>query len=129
MYTKDFNSWNTEKQCINKVSKNLFFYEREIWWCILGVNIGVEIDGKNNRFQRPVIILKCINKDMLLVIPLTSKNSDTKYHFPIVTKRVNSFAKISQIRVISSKRLFRKMDTLDESSFILLKRATIGTLF
>lgn len=34
------------------------FNEGEIWWCSIGMNIGVEIYGKGGRFTRPVLIFK-----------------------------------------------------------------------
>jgi hypothetical protein len=61
MYIKDFDGWNNEKQRINKTDKKRFFKEREIWWCALGINIGVEIDGKNGAYERPVLIFKYRN--------------------------------------------------------------------
>ncbi len=95
MHIKDFDSWSKEKQNLDSGSRTPFFKERGIWWCVLGVNVGMEIDGKSETFLRPVVILKCINREMVFIIPITSKNSNTKYHFPILTKRVHSFAKIS----------------------------------
>ena len=120
-YFKDFEGWNVEKQFINSTSKAVFFSEREIWWCAFGVNIGVEIDGKNGRFERPGLVLKYINKDMLLILPLTTKGHPDKYHCKIETEKMISFAKLSQMRVISSKRLLRKIDTLDKSQFLSIR--------
>lgn len=41
---------------------NLYFYEKDVWWASLGANIGHEEDGKNKKFERPVLILKKFNK-------------------------------------------------------------------
>jgi len=123
MHIKDFKSWSKEKQYINSVEKELYFTSREIWWCACGINIGVEIDGKNGKFERPVLILKYINKDIALVLPLTTKNKADKYHVKIETEKMASFAKLSQVRVVSSKRLLRKIDTLPADQFsIILQR-------
>jgi hypothetical protein len=40
---KDFDRWNIEKQYVNRIEKEFYFFEREIWWCALGVNIGVGV--------------------------------------------------------------------------------------
>jgi mRNA interferase MazF len=117
MHYKDFDSWNKEKQIINQAEKELFFSEREIWWCALGINVGVEIDGKNNKFERPVLIMKFISRDMSLVLPLTSKGYEGETQAKITTEKISSFVKISQIKVISTKRLLRKMDVLSEEQF------------
>jgi hypothetical protein len=37
---KDFDKWNNKKKEINNQDFfDLFFHEREIWWCSLGLNI------------------------------------------------------------------------------------------
>lgn len=87
----------------------------------MGINIGVEVDGKNGKFERPSLILKYINKDMVLVLPLTTRQKADKNHCPIVTAGIASFAKISQVKVISTKRLLRKISTLDEGEFKKVK--------
>ena len=59
---KDFNLWNSEKQNIDrKFLKDFYFSEREIWWCSVGINVGVEVNGKNSKFERPVLVLKKFN--------------------------------------------------------------------
>lgn len=126
MHFKDFDNWSIQKQFINSSEKELYFNEREIWWCACGVNIGVEIDGKNGQFERPMLILKYINKDMVFIAPLTTKGKEDVYHIKIETEKVISFAKISQIRVISSKRLLRKIDTLPEGQFIKVREKLIS---
>lgn len=125
MHVKDFNGWNKEKQYINGTDKKLYFAETEIWWCAFGINIGVEIDGKNGKFERPGLVLKYINKDIALVLPLTTKGKEDKYHVKIQTEKMYSFAKIAQVKIISSKRLLRKIDTLAENQFNTIRRRFI----
>ena len=46
-YKKDFDTWNGLKKSIEcKQGGEAYAYPREVWWCSLGVNLGVEIDGK-----------------------------------------------------------------------------------
>jgi len=47
----------------------ILFYEREVWWCITGVNVGVEIAGKHELFLRPVVVIRKFNKHMALIVP------------------------------------------------------------
>ena len=122
MYKKDFDKWNTEKKYIDTLNHHPYFAEREIWWCSFGVNVGVEVDGKNGKFERPALILKYINKDMTLLIPLTTKERNDKNHIKIENDGMISFAKISQMRVVSSKRLIRKIGMLPEQYFKEVKR-------
>jgi len=128
-YTKDFDAWNIQKQYVDKTTKGDFYFnEREIWWCVLGVNIGVEVDGKHGSFERPVLVLKYINKDMTLVVPLTTKGKDDNYHMALQFEDRVSYAKISQIRVVSSKRLLRKIGMLDEKQYLILKERILKFL-
>jgi len=98
------------------------FKEREIWWCSLGINIAHEQDGKNENFERPVLVLKKFNKHILWILPLTRVNKQNKYYFQIEQSGEDSFVILSQIRLISSKRLTRKMRNIKEDEFIEIKR-------
>jgi len=105
------------KKEINNKETNIFCNSREIWWCSIGLNIGSEEDGKNELFERPVLIIKVFNRDILRVVPLTSKYKNDKNHIQIkYNDRVGSII-ISQIKTISSKRLSRKLCRLDKKQF------------
>lgn len=103
---------------------NLYFYEREVWWASIGVNIGHEEDGKNKRFERPVLILKKFNKYLILIIPLSSKVKKDKFYYYKFSSNSKDFisAMICQIRLISSKRLFREMGIINNNDFNEIKR-------
>jgi mRNA interferase MazF len=126
-YIKDFGGWHQRVSSLDLKEFEDFFYEREIWWCALGVNIGSEQDGKNESFERPVLILKKISKDLLWVAPLTSKI--VKHDFRVLTKSTGEPSQVllSQIRTISSKRLLRKIGKMKRSLFseIIIKLALI----
>ena len=68
---KDFDNWNKKKKSIEDFGLLDFYPKgREIWWCSLGVNLGVEADGKEENFRRPVLILKAFNKTAVCPIPM-----------------------------------------------------------
>ena len=114
---KDFESWNKLKKVLNEKLNIPFANSREIWWCSLGLNIGTEEDGKNELFERPIIILKVLNKNTLRIAPLTSKPKSDEHHFSVsYHNRVGSVI-LSQIKTISSKRLSRKLTRLDKDQF------------
>lgn len=98
---------------------NLYFYEKDIWWASLGANLGHEEDGKNKRFERPVLILKKFNKHMILTIPLSSKIKEDKFYYYKFLSKNGKFisAMICQIRLISSKRLIRKIGNIGNKDF------------
>ncbi|MDB5265097.1 MAG: hypothetical protein JWN64_668 [Parcubacteria group bacterium] len=126
---KDFNGWNLFKKKLElKDGREAHAYVREVWWCALGINVGVEIDGKHENFERPVLILKVYNKDSLFVLPITSKEKEDEFHVSISSKVGKVRVKITQGKVISSKRLLRKIDTVSTSDFLQVKARFIISL-
>lgn len=117
MMPKDFDAWNGQKKKVHARDEQILFHEREIWWCSLGVNVGVETDGKNDNFERPVLVLKKFNKDMVWVVPITSRKGPAKYYYPIKYGNKDRWVILSQLKTISSKRLIRKIEALPESDF------------
>lgn len=119
-YIKEFDKWNEKKKQTDKksVDRNLFIHEREVWWCAIGVNVGVEIDGKNNDFERPVLLVKKFNGLMFWGIPLTSKAKENPYIVKVEHSKGVSYANLSQLRLWSSKRILRKVGVISERSFI-----------
>ncbi len=119
MYNKEFDIWNEKKKLVDKKasSSSLYFHEREVWWCTVGVNIGVEVDGKNRDFERPVLVIKKFNDHMFWGVPLTSKIKSYSYFIRVNHEKGTSFANLAQLRMFSSKRTRRKVTTLTEKSF------------
>lgn len=91
----------------------------------MGVNIGSEQDGKNDGFERPVLILKRINNELLLIVPFTSKLIRNRYRIDIKITGEDSQAMLSQLRIISSKRLLKRIGYVKTDMFniILVKSA------
>ena len=117
-YLKDFDRWNELKKKLHIRNEEILFHEREIWWCSLGINVGFEENGKNEMFERPVLILRKFNKYILWIIPLTRSKKDGDYYYRITQgEEDDSVVILSQIRLISSKRLLRKMRMLKEPEF------------
>lgn len=114
---KDFDTWNTLKKQLDKNDRILYAHPREIWWCSLGINIGVEIDGKNENFERPVLVVKVYNKQSLIILPITTKQKSDAFHYKIQTTDKVSWVKLTQMRMLSTKRLLRKIDLLDQQTF------------
>lgn len=124
---KDFDNWNNLKKIFEKEEREIFAHPREIWWCSLGLNLGAEIDGKNDSFERPVLIINVYNKETMLVLPITSKEKNDKFHYKIFVKikNINTgkdeerpvWVKLTQSRVISNKRLLRKVDSISVDNF------------
>ena len=95
----------------------VYFREKEIWWASLGVNIGYEQNGKNEKFERPVLVLKKFNEHMLWVLPLTSKDKTGKYYHQFEYEGEKYSVILSQIKTISSKRLLRRLRVFPSRDF------------
>jgi mRNA-degrading endonuclease toxin of MazEF toxin-antitoxin module len=125
IYIKDFDKWNAYQKTLEKQEFDGFCREREVWWCALGVNIGSEQDGKNDDFERPALIVKRINDELLLIVPFTSKLIKNRYRVDVTSTGKDSQAMLSQFRTISSKRLLKRMGYVktDVFNIILVKSA------
>ena len=119
-----FENWNILKNKLHFKSdeKVPFFYEREIWWCSLGQNIGYEQDGKNTNFSRPVLVLRIFNRYVFWALPLTTKNKTGRYYYHYKYKNVEYSVILSQLRLVSSKRLIRKIGVLPKNDFLAVRK-------
>ncbi|MBU6320947.1 type II toxin-antitoxin system PemK/MazF family toxin [Patescibacteria group bacterium] len=128
---KDFDTWNGEKKRINEHDTGaLYFYEREIWWCSLGVNVGFEQDGTNELFQRPVVILKKYNPQIFLALPLSTTSKRGSYYWPVgIVDGEQAVAILSQLRLLDSKRLTNRIGILGKKEFDLLVGETVAANF
>jgi mRNA interferase MazF len=116
-----FVTWIKLKVRLHVTDIDFYFHEREIWWASLGANIGYEQDGKNEKFERPVLVLKKFNSHLLWILPLTSTIKEHKYYFKTMHENREYCIILSQIRTISSKRLLRKIRTLPIDEFKSVK--------
>jgi mRNA interferase MazF len=127
---KDFDSWNQYKQNIDKKHKLPFFNEREIWWCSIGINVGSEILGKGNNFTRPVLIIKKYSYIAFLGVPMTTKTEKmNNFTYPIDCKNKPSLLLLSQMRTFNAKRLYRKIERINDNEFDDIKQKIIKNTF
>jgi mRNA interferase MazF len=123
---KTFTDWTKLKIRIHVSDRIVYPKKREIWWASLGQNIGVEINGKNDKFERPVLIIKAYSKDSSLVTSISSKLKEGKYIVRFVNSEAEeNFINLSQIRTISNKRLLRKVGELEADDFDVVRNIII----
>ena len=126
---KDFNQWNKEKKNLEKVGHDtLTFHEREIWWCSIGINLGDEQDGKNELFERPVLILKKFNNKVCWVLPMSTKQKDGIYYHTLEYNGKVFSVILSQLRLISVKRLHRFVRKISPYQFELIRDKLVSFL-
>lgn len=122
---KDFHAWNELKIQIDlkEDDQRLFFKDAEVWWVSIGLNIGFEINGKNEKFVRPVVVVKKYNKFSFLALPLGTVKKENKYIvFVGNVSGKDAYANLSQLRNVDSKRLVSKLGFVDKEIFIELKK-------
>jgi hypothetical protein len=123
-YRKDFDVWNEKKKTVDAITGYLSCEERDIWWCSLGLNIGNELDGKNTDFERTVIIFRKFGDDAAWVIPTISRKiaDGSRQEFDITRHGRQRIADISQLRLVSTKRLLRYEGRLSHADFQEIRR-------
>lgn len=126
---KNFDGWNAEKKKLHGHAFADYVHTREVWWCAVGVNVGVEADGKHDNFERPVLVLRKFSRDAVLVVSLTSRvKKDNPYHVIVPHKGKEFAAVISQIRLVSTKRLKRKIYEMNVVLFGRVQRRVLNML-
>ena len=125
---KDFDKWNEEKKILDEDDFSGFVHEREIWWCSLGVNVGHEEDGKNEQFERPALILKKWSNKTVIILPMPTKTKKNKYHFAFQHEGIEFAVILSQVRIISTNRLTRKIRKINRHLFGDIQRAFVGLI-
>ncbi len=114
--SKNFDIWNHHKKDLHKRERIVFFNEREVWWCSIGLNIGSEQDG-GKFFERPVLIVKKFNRDTFWALPLTTSKALNNLFFHL-SDRDSISVSLTQLRLTSSKRLERFMYKVNKEEFI-----------
>jgi mRNA interferase MazF len=125
---KDFNGWNDVKIETNAEEPRRYTV-RELWWCRIGINIGSEQDGKGEEYARPCLILRGFGPDACLAVPLST--SSRVHPLRIAIGEVDgkqARANLSQIRVIDTRRLVRKIGFLNKDTFEDVRKAAKGLL-
>ena len=120
---KDFDDWNILKKSTEIKKIVVGVHERELWWITFGLNIGVEIDGKHENYERPAIVIKKFNNDMIWILPTTSQSKDNRFHQKFSFNNQDYFAALTQIRTVSTKRLLRKSGMISKEDYsAIIKR-------
>ncbi len=118
---KDFITWCKKKQ--NVEARNIKYPKRrEIWWVDLGVNIGSEQDGVGYLFERPVLVLKTFANGTCLVAPMTKSNIGNKFSAEVEYDEEKTYVLLTQLRLISTKRLRRVIWRMSISQFDAIRK-------
>ncbi len=119
-----FDFWNEKKKSIEKEIYKKIVKKRQIRLYYIWINIGNE-ESKDAPFIRPCLIVNNYFRwDLVLIVPMTSKiNTNLKdmYYQIDWTKywlNKTSYVLGNQMKVISKKRLIRKLNDIDHISLL-----------
>ncbi|MBI3019768.1 MAG: type II toxin-antitoxin system PemK/MazF family toxin [Parcubacteria group bacterium] len=125
---KDFDKWNEMKKKTNAEEPRLYTV-REIWWCRFGVNIGTEQDGSGEWYVRPCVIMRGFGPDACLIVPLTTSAREHPLRVSVgMIDGREARANLSQLRVVDTRRLERKIGFLEKEIFTIIRK-TVRELF
>jgi len=128
--SKNFSAWEPVKRsCDASTSPIPFFHEREIWWTVLGVNIGFEEDGKGSDFSRPVLVLRKFGPSFFYGVPLSRTTKRGIYYHPFTHESgVPSVALLSQVRALDAHRLLSKDSMVSKADFESIRSGVVALL-
>lgn len=128
--TAKLQEWSSVKQITEDNNKKVYFKERDIFWLKVGENIGYEQNGKGDKFQRPVLVLKRYSDDMFLGVPLSTTPRDGSffYQFSFIDGEIST-ALLVQHRLFSSKRFIKKIGKINKNDFEELKQKLFRLIF
>ena len=118
---KHFDEWNEVKKNTHSSGRIPAIKEGEIWWCAMGENVGVEINGKNEVFSRPVLVFKKLSRFGFTGIPLTSQEHEGDWYASFIFREKRQVAVLAQARVLSTARLYCKMGNVTRGDFMKVK--------
>jgi len=116
-FVKRFKKWFQQKPEIDNLNLRPFIKERDVWNCHWGCNVGFELDGKNDKFLRPVLILKKISQNTFIGIPLTTKLKNGSWYIKSTVQKTEGRYIIAQVRMIDAKRLYNKIERVPVIEF------------
>lgn len=117
----EFRDWIEVKADVHERISLPNFSEGEIWWCAVGRNVGVEINGKSKTFARPVIVLRKLNKRSFMAVPLTSKRHEGTWYVSFSFKGIEEYAVLAQSRIMSTVRLYQRIGRADEIDMLKIR--------
>ena len=121
---KEFDKWNKKKISLQKRNIKHYVKKRQFWLYYVWMNLWNE-ESKKDPFIRPCLVINNYLKwDLILIVPLTTKFNKNledifyKIDWDKYSLDKDSYLLLNQFKVISKKRLIRKIKKWDKSVLI-----------
>jgi len=124
--TEMFDERNIEKKHIHYDGATwdrteFYINTREVWYVKLGINVWYEQDGKSE-FKRAILVIKKLG-NLFLILPMTTKQKDDRYHHKLETfNGKSSWLILSQIKTIDKNRFIEKIGEIYNSELNNIKK-------
>lgn len=124
--TTEFLKWNQVKTDLHLHGRKPKISQGQIWWSGVGKNIGMELNGKNSRFSRPVLVYRKLSSTKFMAIPLTSQPHDGSWYVPFTQNGRMEIAVIGDAKTMSVKRLYRMIGRIDDADYSRIQAGFIN---
>ena len=95
----------------------------------MGANVGIEQDGKGDKYMRPILIFRKFSRRMGWALPLSTKVAKGEFFFPLLSEsNIIRTAILPQMRMVDIKRLIHKIDTISDKEYGYLKKELIALI-
>ena len=124
---KDYLKWSQKKSELNNSGITRSIREGDVFWAAMGENIGVEIDGKNEKYSRPVLVLKKYNRYCFMGVPLTTKIKEKgDWYVEFEFQGHPETAVVFQARFMDTEWLYQRIGRLSVGDFKKVKTSFLN---
>lgn len=118
---EEFSSWNNVKVSLELHGRQPKISQGQLWWTGVGKNVGSEINGKNERFSRPVLVYRKLCGNQFVAIPLTSQPHEGSWYIHFMQNGKKQTAVVGDAKTMSTKRLYRMIGKIDDADYERVK--------
>ena len=120
---KDYKNWMKKKAQIHNSGSFRRVNVGDVVWAAVGENVGAEIDGKSDKYSRPVVVLKKHGAKCFTGIPLTTKIHHVgKQYIHFVFQNREEVAVLSQAKLFDVSRVYSRKGELSRKDFAAIKK-------
>lgn len=112
---RKYKEWFKVKTRLQNDRYRPIIHKGEIWWCGVGENVGTEMNGKNENFSRPAIVLR-VQEDGLqaIITPLTSQKHIGSWYSNFRYGGKDEYAALHQTQPKSVYRFYERIGEVPE---------------
>lgn len=120
---KDYHGWMKVKANIHNSGGIRKINEGDVVWAAVGENVGTEIDGKGNKYSRPVIVLRKHTERCFTGVPLTSQPHKGSWYVDFEFQYRIQNAVLIQTRLMDAARVYNRIGRLSRKDYLSVLQA------